>query len=228
MRAAARSCMVTMAPEIEGVDEATRFFCDQGIVCSAGHTSAKYREGMLAIGLGFRTLTHAFNAMPPLDHRDPSILAAFMQEPRTTVQVICDGYHVSPVMVDIAVSHARRASRARDRQHAAGRKRLSHRRRRRARRRRNDRRAARCTSIRPCATSWSYAAIPFEQAIVQRDRGTGRIARHRARGRDASPRGKRADLSIWSEQYEILATIVGGEPVFGAQHLRANRATSVG
>ena len=56
---------------------------------------------MLAIGLGFRTLTHAFNGMPPLDHRDPSILAAFIQEPRTTVQVICDGYHVAPVMIDI-------------------------------------------------------------------------------------------------------------------------------
>ena len=93
--------MVTMAPEIEGVDEATRFFYDQGIVCSAGHTSAHYREGILAIGLGFRTLTHAFNAMPPLDHRDPSLLAAFMQEPRTTVQVICDGYHVAPPMVDL-------------------------------------------------------------------------------------------------------------------------------
>jgi N-acetylglucosamine-6-phosphate deacetylase len=65
--------MVTMAPEVEGVDEVARFFFDQGIVCSAGHTSAKYRDGMLAIALGFRTLTHAFNAMPPLDHREPSL-----------------------------------------------------------------------------------------------------------------------------------------------------------
>src|SRR5471032_679605 len=87
---------------MDGVDELTRLFFDQGIVCSAGHTSARYREGVLAIGLGFRTLTHAFNAMPPLDHRDPSILAAFMQETRTTVQLIADGYHVSPPMVDLA------------------------------------------------------------------------------------------------------------------------------
>ena len=93
--------MVTMAPEVDGVDEIARFFFDQGIVCSAGHTAARYREGMLAIGLGFRTITHAFNAMSPLDHRDPSILAAFIQESRTTVQLICDGYHVSPPMVDL-------------------------------------------------------------------------------------------------------------------------------
>ncbi len=93
--------VVTMAPEVEGVEDAARFFYDQGIVCSAGHTAAKYRDGMLAIGLGFRTLTHAFNAMPPLDHREPSLLAAFIQEERTTVQVICDGYHVAPVMIDV-------------------------------------------------------------------------------------------------------------------------------
>jgi N-acetylglucosamine-6-phosphate deacetylase len=93
--------MVTMAPEAPGVEEIARMFFDQGIVNSAGHTAAHYREGMLAIGLGFRTLTHAFNAMPPLDHRDPSILVAFMQEARTTTQLICDGYHVSPPMVDL-------------------------------------------------------------------------------------------------------------------------------
>jgi N-acetylglucosamine-6-phosphate deacetylase len=93
--------MVTMAPEAEGVENVARMFFDQGIVCSAGHTSAHYRDGMLAIGLGFRTLTHAYNGMPPLDHRDPSLLAAFIQEGRTTVQLIADGYHVSPPMVDL-------------------------------------------------------------------------------------------------------------------------------
>ena len=75
-----------MAPEIEGASDAMRVFLENGVVCSAGHTSARYREGMLAIGLGFRSLTHAFNGMPPLDHRDPSIFAAFIQDRRTLVQ----------------------------------------------------------------------------------------------------------------------------------------------
>ena len=39
--------------------------------------------------------------MPPLDHRDPSLVADFMQETRTTVQVIVDGFHVSPPMIDL-------------------------------------------------------------------------------------------------------------------------------
>ena len=99
--AKARCLLVTMAPEVEGVAEAVRVFLENGVVCSAGHTATRYRDGMLAIGLGFRSLTHAFNGMPPLDHRDPSILAAFIQDRRTLVQVICDGYHVSPVMIDI-------------------------------------------------------------------------------------------------------------------------------
>ena len=93
--------LVTMAPEIDGASEALRVFLENGVVCSAGHTGARYREGMLAIGLGFRSLTHAFNRMSPLDHRDPSILASFIQDRRTLVQVICDGFHVSPVMIDI-------------------------------------------------------------------------------------------------------------------------------
>ena len=65
---------------------------------------------MLAIGLGFRSLTHAFNGMPPLDHRDPSILAAFIQDRRTLVQFICDGFHVSPVMVDCSTARWATAS----------------------------------------------------------------------------------------------------------------------
>jgi N-acetylglucosamine-6-phosphate deacetylase len=67
--------LVTMAPEIDGAADAMRVFLQHGVVCSAGHTSSRYGDGLLAIGLGFRALTHAFNGMPPLIHRDPSILA---------------------------------------------------------------------------------------------------------------------------------------------------------
>jgi len=102
--------------------------------------AARYREGVLAIGLGFRTVTHAFNAMPPLDHRDPSILAAFIQESRTTVQLICDGYHVSPPMVDLLYRTLHERVVLATDKHAAGGKRVPDRRRRRALRRRHDRR----------------------------------------------------------------------------------------
>ncbi len=217
--------LVTMAPEVEGVDEATRYFHDQGIVCSAGHTSAKYRDGMLAIGLGFRTLTHAFNAMPPLDHREPSILAAFIQEPRTTVQVICDGYHVAPVMIDILYRTLReRLVLASDYMAPAG----SGYRIEGGVVRAEDGTIAGSAlhADRAVRNLMSYASIPFEQAIVSATSSpAGLLGIEREAGTIA--RGKRADLSIWSEQYEILSTFVAGEPVFGAQHLHSTRATSL-
>ncbi len=219
MIAACRGALVevTMAPEVEGASEVVRFFYEQGIVCAAGHTSAKYRDGMLAIGVGFRTLTHAFNAMPPLDHRDPSILAAFIQEPRTTVQLICDGYHVAPVMVDLLYrTLGERMILATDYMAPTG----------------SGYRveggvvrsedgtiagsALHCD--RAVRNLMSYASIPFERAIVSATATPARmLGIENERGRLAP--GLRADLSLWSPAYDVLATVVGGVPVYGAQHL---------
>jgi N-acetylglucosamine-6-phosphate deacetylase len=208
---------VTIAPEVEHASEVVRFFHEQGIVCAAGHTSAKYRDGILAIGVGFRTVTHAFNAMAPLDHRDPSILAAFIQEPRTTVQLICDGYHVAPVMVDIlyrtlgdrlilATDYMAPTGsgyrveggvvRSEDGTIAGS--------------------ALHCD--RAVRNLMSYASIPFERAIRSATATPARmLGIERERGSLAP--GLRADLSIWDPSYEIVTTIVGGVPVFGAEHL---------
>jgi N-acetylglucosamine-6-phosphate deacetylase len=210
--------MVTMAPEMPGVDDVARMFYDQGIVCSVGHTGAKYREGMLAIGCGFRTLTHAFNAMPPLDHRDTSILVAFMQEARTTVQVICDGYHVSPPMVDLLYrTVGRRLVLSTDNMPPAG---AGYRIEGGVMRAEDGTIAG--SALHPdqaVRNLMSYCSIPFEEAIVcgtltpahvlGLDREAGRIAP-----------GFRADLSVWGSDHSVLATIVGGIPVYGAAHLR--------
>jgi N-acetylglucosamine-6-phosphate deacetylase len=216
--------LVTMAPEIEGVDEIARFFFDQGIVCSAGHTGAHYREGMLAIGLGFRTLTHAFNAMPPLDHRDPSLLAAFIQESRTTVQLICDGYHVAPAMVDLLYRtlHERLVL-ATDNMPPAGR----------GYRieggvvRSEDGTIAGSALLMDQAVRnlMQYADIPFETAIVNATRTPARLLNMERELGTLEP-GKRADLSVWSDDYHVLATIAGGVPVFGSAHLYRTSRTA--
>jgi N-acetylglucosamine-6-phosphate deacetylase len=218
--------MVTMAPEVEGVDDVARHFFNQGIVNAAGHTAAKYREGMLAIGLGFRTLTHAFNGMAPLDHRDPSILAAFIQEPRTSVQVICDGFHVAPVMIDILYrTLGERLVLTTDYMAPTG-----------SGYRveggvvRNEDGTIAGSALhcdQAVRNLMSYASIPFEIAIacatespakmlgIERDIGT--IAR-----------GKRADLAIWSAEYQVLSTIVGGVPVYGSALLQPQQAKTAG
>jgi N-acetylglucosamine-6-phosphate deacetylase len=204
--------LVTMAPEIDGASEALRVFLENGVVCSAGHTGARYREGMLAIGLGFRSLTHAFNGMPPLDHRDPSILAAFIQDRRTLVQVICDGFHVSPVMIDILhrtlgdrlvlVTDAMPVTdpgyhieggvvRSADGTIAGSALRMDE----------------------ALRNYMSYAQIPFAAAIVAATHAPARVIRHDAElGRIA--RGARADLSFWDKEYHVIATMVGGRFVY--------------
>jgi N-acetylglucosamine-6-phosphate deacetylase len=209
--------MLTMAPEADGVDEIARFFFDQGIVCSAGHTAAHYREGMLAIGLGFRTITHAFNAMPPLDHRDPSLLAAFIQESRTTVQLICDGYHVSPPMVDLLYRtlHDRLVLATDNMPPSGSGYRIEG-----GVVRAEDGTIAGSALLMDQAVRnlMAYADIPFEQAIVNATRTPAQLL-NLDREQGTLESNKRADLSVWSDDYQVLATIVGGIPVYGSAHL---------
>ncbi|MFZ0363866.1 MAG: amidohydrolase family protein [Candidatus Cybelea sp.] len=204
--------LVTMAPEIEGASDALRVFLENGVVCSAGHTGARYREGMLAIGLGFRSLTHAFNGMPPLDHRDPSILAAFIQDRRTLVQVICDGFHVSPVMIDIlhrtlgdrVVLVTDNMPAADPGYHIEGG----------VMRAADGTIAGSALRIDEALRNYmSYAQIPFAQAIVAATYAPARLIRHESEmGRIA--RGARADLSFWDGEYRVTATMVGGRFVY--------------
>lgn len=204
--------LVTMAPEVDGAGEAMRVFLENSIVCSAGHTASRYREGMLAIGLGFRSLTHAFNGMPPLDHRDPSILASFIQDRRTLVQVICDGYHVSPVMIDIL--HRTLGDRlvlvtdimpvTDPGYHIEGG----------VVRSADGTIAGSALKLDDAVRNYmSYAQIPFAQAIVAATYAPARLIQHDAEmGRIA--RGARADLSFWDSDYNVIATMVGGRFVY--------------
>ncbi|MDO8210356.1 N-acetylglucosamine-6-phosphate deacetylase [Conexibacter sp. CPCC 206217] len=88
---------ISLAPELPGALELTRRAVAQGVLVSLAHTDADNAEAVAAIEAGARAVTHAFNAMRPLHHRDPGLLGAALERDELTCELICDGVHVDPV-----------------------------------------------------------------------------------------------------------------------------------
>ncbi len=88
--------MVTLAPEKDPQFQLTHYLLEKGIRVSAGHTAATLQEMTLAISHGIRSVTHLFNAMRPLHHREPGIIAASLNNDLVYTQFIGDGVHVHP------------------------------------------------------------------------------------------------------------------------------------
>ena len=102
--------VVTIAPEIEGGMELIDWLTARGLRVSLGHSGATFEVAQAAISAGARHATHLFNRMPPLDHRRPGLVGAILQAEEVAAELICDGAHVHPALVRMAVS-AKRPSR---------------------------------------------------------------------------------------------------------------------
>src|SRR5204862_5800217 len=74
----------------------------RGIVVSLGHSAATYPEASAAIDAGARLVTHCFNGMAPLHHREPGLVGAALADPRVVVSLIADLVHVHPAALTIA------------------------------------------------------------------------------------------------------------------------------
>ena len=89
--------MVTVAPETEGgIDFIKNCKC----IVSLGHTDADYDKTIESIEAGASCLTHTFNAMPPIHHREPSVIGAAVAK-NIYAQVICDGVHIHKGAINI-------------------------------------------------------------------------------------------------------------------------------
>jgi N-acetylglucosamine-6-phosphate deacetylase len=93
---------MTMAPEIEGGAMVMEHALGKGFRLSLGHTGADYNMTMSAAKQGILSITHIFNGMKPLHHRDPSVAGAAMTGP-FYVELIADGVHSHPAMVDMVI-----------------------------------------------------------------------------------------------------------------------------
>ena len=95
--------LITLAPELPGAEEFIRWAAGKGIVCSAGHTDASYEQMEQAAQWGVTQVTHLFNGMNPLHHRNPGVPGAALTLPGLSCQVISDGIHLHPAAVRLAL-----------------------------------------------------------------------------------------------------------------------------
>lgn len=93
--------MITLAPE-QCSDEVIDLILADNIVISAGHSNATYKEAKESFAKGVTAVTHLYNAMSALQHREPGLVGATMNDDKVMVSIIPDGYHVDYAAIQIA------------------------------------------------------------------------------------------------------------------------------
>ncbi|MDQ1515118.1 MAG: N-acetylglucosamine-6-phosphate deacetylase [Actinomycetota bacterium] len=88
--------LVALAPEMPGAGDVIAECRARGVTVSAGHTEAGWDEMVAAVGAGVRHVTHTFNAMAGLGHREPATVGAALALPELRCELIADGRHVHP------------------------------------------------------------------------------------------------------------------------------------
>jgi N-acetylglucosamine-6-phosphate deacetylase len=91
--------VLTIAPELEGARQLISEASRRGVCVSMGHSDADLQATQAGIAAGARHTTHTFNAMRPLEHRDPGIAGAALADDRLSAEIIADGVHVDPLVV---------------------------------------------------------------------------------------------------------------------------------
>jgi N-acetylglucosamine-6-phosphate deacetylase len=92
---------MTIAPELPGAIEVITEAAKRRVCVSLGHSDADLTAARAGVTAGARHATHTFNAMCPLDHRDPGILGEVLTDSRLSADIIADGIHLDPVIVQL-------------------------------------------------------------------------------------------------------------------------------
>ncbi|HEX7065277.1 MAG TPA: N-acetylglucosamine-6-phosphate deacetylase [Bacillales bacterium] len=94
--------LVTLAPEQAGGLELVRYLADNGVIASVGHSDATFEQVEEAIAAGASHVTHLYNGMRGLHHREPGVVGAALLRKELTAEMIVDGIHLRPEMVELA------------------------------------------------------------------------------------------------------------------------------
>jgi N-acetylglucosamine-6-phosphate deacetylase len=98
--------IITLAPELDPTGEVIPYLRNLGITVSLGHSLASSQQAQRAFDQGATMVTHAFNAMPGLHHREPGLLGAALLDRRVMSGLIADGQHVVPMMIELLLRAA--------------------------------------------------------------------------------------------------------------------------
>jgi len=93
--------IITIAPELDGATRLIRKISDRGIIASMGHSDATYSEAETGFHAGARGITHIFNAMRGLHHREPGIAGFGLLNQDIFIEVIADPFHLNPKTLDL-------------------------------------------------------------------------------------------------------------------------------
>ena len=95
--------IVSLAPELPDADRTIRLLCEEGIYVSIGHTGATYERALQAVDLGATHVTHCFNAMTGLNHRQPGVVGAALLVDDLFAELIADAIHVHPDVMRLLI-----------------------------------------------------------------------------------------------------------------------------
>jgi N-acetylglucosamine-6-phosphate deacetylase len=96
--------LITIAPELKGMDEFMHACADHSIELAIGHSSASYEQVIHAADLGVHQATHLFNGMQGLHHREPGTVGGILVDDRFHAQIITDGIHLHPAIVKLILT----------------------------------------------------------------------------------------------------------------------------
>ena len=207
--------MITFAPELPGAREAIRWCRRRRIVASLGHSDADASTALAAIEAGASAVTHVFNAMRPFHHRDPTLLAVALTDPRLTAMVILDGVHVNAyafrlllrakgaeriaLVTDSIRHHGWDVTKRRGAYYT----------------RQGILAGSGLTMIRAVRNATASGGASLEEAVRMAAESPARLL-GLERGRGTLAVGQRADVTVFDRRFRVRLTIVRGHAVYQA------------
>lgn len=218
--------LITLAPELDGGREMIRAAVERGITVSMGHSGASYDATLEFIAAGVRQITHTFNGMAGIHHRQPGIFVAASEHPAVNLEVIPDGVHVHPAVIRLLVKlvGAERVLAITDAMRAAGlangefgmgdievvvKDGI-------ARDRYGSLAGSTLTMAQALRNMMKFCDLSLAEVLPMVTRVPAR-AIGMYPGKGSLQVGADADIVIWDEDTGVRATLIGGEPVFLAQ-----------